>query len=85
MNRRIAASTPVRVLWGEGDPYLPVENAQRFAAVNVDIMRGVGHWPPIVAAGRVAAAIAPFAQAWMRENARLAPSMKRVVTIPSTA
>jgi pimeloyl-ACP methyl ester carboxylesterase len=44
-----ALSCPALVLWGEREPYLPVEFAHRYAAVlpaaELDLRAGAGHWP----------------------------------------
>ncbi|MFD4402274.1 alpha/beta fold hydrolase [Nocardia sp. NPDC058499] len=50
MNTDIAGSgLPVCVLWGDGDPYIPVRFAglQRnfFPEAEVHILEGLGHWP----------------------------------------
>jgi haloalkane dehalogenase len=55
---RISASVPSRVLWGEGDPYLPAENAHRFGSAQVTVLPGVGHWVPLVAPDALAAQVA---------------------------
>lgn len=57
MNRTINAKAPVHVLWGDGDPYLDTALSRRFGAAQVEVLPGVGHWPPIVAPDRVAAAV----------------------------
>jgi pimeloyl-ACP methyl ester carboxylesterase len=40
---------PVCVIWGDGDPYLPVQLAEQqrevFARAEVHVLKGLGHWP----------------------------------------
>ncbi|HYH65819.1 MAG TPA: alpha/beta hydrolase [Urbifossiella sp.] len=44
-----AAALPVCVIWGAGDPFVPVEFAERqkryFPAAEVHVLPGLGHWP----------------------------------------
>ena len=44
MRERILARTPVRVLWGDGDSFIPVRFAQSFGAKQVTILPNAGHW-----------------------------------------
>ena len=57
---------PVCVLWGEGDPYLPVAFAERqrevFARAEVHILNGLGHWPFIDDPAAVLLHLVPFLQ-----------------------
>jgi len=48
---------PCRVLWGDQDPYLPKDLAQRFGTAAVTVLPGVGHWVPLVAADQLAAEV----------------------------
>jgi pimeloyl-ACP methyl ester carboxylesterase len=41
---RITKSMPTLVLWGDHDPYVPVEYAHRFATARVIILPDAGHW-----------------------------------------
>ncbi|MCA9540924.1 MAG: alpha/beta hydrolase, partial [Myxococcales bacterium] len=54
MNEAITAAVPTRVLWGDGDPYVATQYAQRFARAKATVLPGVGHWVPMVAADRLA-------------------------------
>jgi pimeloyl-ACP methyl ester carboxylesterase len=55
---------PVCVLWGGGDPYLPVKYAERqretFPQAEVHILKGLGHWPFIDDPRAVRAHLIPF-------------------------
>jgi pimeloyl-ACP methyl ester carboxylesterase len=55
---------PALVVWGGGDPYLPVEyargNLEGFPSAEVVILEGSGHWPWIDDPDGAAAAILPF-------------------------
>jgi len=57
---------PVCVLWGVGDPYLPVRFAERqretFRNAEVHILKGLGHWPFIDDPEAVRAHFLPFLQ-----------------------
>jgi pimeloyl-ACP methyl ester carboxylesterase len=57
---------PVCVLWGDGDPYLPVVYAERqretFRNAEVHILKGLGHWPFIDDPEAVRALFLPFLQ-----------------------
>lgn len=45
----VANSLPTCVIWGDGDPYIPVRFAQRqrnyFPQAEIHILEGLGHWP----------------------------------------
>lgn len=47
--REHLAQLPTCVIWGAGDPYLPVRYAEMqkefFAAAEVHVLPGLGHWP----------------------------------------
>lgn len=42
-------TTPVCVIWGDGDPFIPVEFAEKqkkyFPRAEVHVLHGLGHWP----------------------------------------
>ena len=46
---RLAETVPTCVLWGAGDPYVPVAYAERqresFRRAEVHVLPGLGHWP----------------------------------------
>jgi len=44
MRARILAAAPVRVLWGDEDPFIPVRFARSFGADQVTILPNAGHW-----------------------------------------
>ena len=52
---------PALVLWGDGDPYIGVEHAERqrlaFPRADVRILEGAGHWPFVDRPAEVAAAL----------------------------
>lgn len=54
MMAQVTSSVPCRVLWGQGDPYLADDLAQRFGSATVTRMAGVGHWVPLVAPDELA-------------------------------
>jgi len=49
MRRRLVETRPVRVLWGDRDPYLPTELSRRFFSAPVRLLPDAGHWVPLVA------------------------------------
>jgi pimeloyl-ACP methyl ester carboxylesterase len=51
---RPGSGKPVKVLWGRRDPYLPIELARTFGTGDVEILDGIGHWPPAEAPAVVA-------------------------------
>jgi len=53
----LAQSVPVKVLWGEHDPYLPRWVSGCFATQDVEFIAGCGHWVPAEAPERVVAAL----------------------------
>jgi pimeloyl-ACP methyl ester carboxylesterase len=55
--RELIARVPVRVVWGLGDPYIPRRYADAFVGAKLEIVDKGGHWIPITAAARVAAAV----------------------------
>ncbi|MGO9063731.1 MAG: alpha/beta fold hydrolase [Myxococcaceae bacterium] len=57
MVSELIARVPVRVVWGRGDPYIPARYADAFAGAEREIVEDGGHWIPISAAERVAAAV----------------------------
>jgi pimeloyl-ACP methyl ester carboxylesterase len=56
--RELVARVPVRVVWGEGDPYIPSSYAGSFQGATVELHPHAGHWVPITRAASVAAAVA---------------------------
>lgn len=54
MRAQVIASIPCRVLWGDGDPYVPTRYAHTFAPAAITVLPEVGHWVPIVAASQLA-------------------------------
>jgi len=54
---RLAAAVPVRVVWGERDPFIPPRYADAFGAQHVERLSDAGHWLPITHAANVAAAV----------------------------
>jgi len=54
MRRAIGERIPVRVLWGDKDPYVPVQYAQRFPGAAVTVLPEAGHWVPLTATQRLA-------------------------------
>jgi haloalkane dehalogenase len=57
MVARIVATVPTRILWGQGDPYIPQRYAHAFGGAHVTMLEHAGHWVPISSANEVAAAI----------------------------
>jgi pimeloyl-ACP methyl ester carboxylesterase len=57
MARELIQRVPVRVVWGLGDPYIPERFARAFPGVEPEIIPRGGHWIPLSAPGRVAAAV----------------------------
>jgi haloalkane dehalogenase len=55
--RELIARVPVRVVWGRGDPYISARYADAFPGATVEMVENGGHWVPISAADRVAAAV----------------------------
>ncbi len=57
-------SRPALVIWGEGDPYLPVAMAERqrqgFPRAQIEIFGDSGHWPFIDNAARTDRLVVPF-------------------------
>ena len=55
---------PALVIWGEGDPYVPAEQAHRqrqvFADAEVHVLKDSGHWPFVNRADRVEELLLPF-------------------------
>lgn len=58
--RRAAAQVPVLVLWGDGDPYIPGEFADRVHARKVVRFAGAGHWVQVVEPRRFADELRAF-------------------------
>jgi pimeloyl-ACP methyl ester carboxylesterase len=61
---------PALVVWGAGDPYLPVGYAERnleaFPSAELVILEGSGHWPWIDDPESAAGAIVPFLRAQLQ-------------------
>jgi pimeloyl-ACP methyl ester carboxylesterase len=59
-----ALDRPALVLWPTGDPYLPVEQAERqilaFPSARIELLEGHGHWPFLEDPERVASLVVPF-------------------------
>ena len=53
MLRAITARV-ARVLWGDGDPYLPPRYAQHFASARLTILPKAEHWVPLTEADELA-------------------------------
>ena len=55
---------PALVIWGEKDPYIPVDEAykqsQAFPGARVQVVKGAGHWPHIDHPQQVDALAIPF-------------------------
>ncbi len=55
---------PALVVWGAGDPFIPIEQAERqrevFPRAEVVVLPDSGHWPYADDPERVAAAVVPF-------------------------
>jgi pimeloyl-ACP methyl ester carboxylesterase len=65
---------PVCVLWGDGDPYLPVVFAERqretFRNAEVHVLKGLGHWPFIDDPEAVRGHLLPFLQRALASDAQ---------------
>jgi pimeloyl-ACP methyl ester carboxylesterase len=61
LSRRVR---PALVVWGEKDPYIPVDVAYRqsqaFPGARVEVVKGAGHWPFVDHAQRVDDIVLPF-------------------------
>lgn len=71
MNSDIAGSDlPVCVIWGDGDPYIPVRFAEQqrkfFPEAEVHILEGLGHWPFIDDPQAVITPLTAFLRAHVR-------------------
>ena len=55
---------PALAVWGEDDPYVPAEHAERqreaFPDVRVELIPDSGHWPFVDSAARVRELVVPF-------------------------
>jgi pimeloyl-ACP methyl ester carboxylesterase len=71
MVRELIQRVPVRVVWGLGDPYIPERYARAFPGVEPEILPRGGHWIPLSAPARVAAAV----QAVLGANSRAASGL----------
>ena len=61
----VAQRVPVKVLWGEHDPYLPRWVSTCFYTQDVELIPGVGHWVPLEAPERVITVL----QTWAKDAA----------------
>jgi len=61
MVARIVAKVPTRIVWGQGDPYIPERYANRFSGAQLTVQGRAGHWVPISSANEVAKAIKALA------------------------
>jgi pimeloyl-ACP methyl ester carboxylesterase len=63
---------PALVLWGERDPFVPVEQAHRqresFPSAEVVVLEGSGHWPFVDNAEEAASHIVPFLEAQLASS-----------------
>lgn len=84
-------SRPALVVWGQDDPYVGVENAERqrqaFPDARIEIVPRSGHWPFVDNADRVRELVVPFLRPRLDVTApRLAAGRKRVsVRVRSTS
>lgn len=68
------------IVWGDGDPYLPVKYAEKqrefFPRAELHVLRGLGHWPFIDDPEAVEGAVLPFlkAQTAPRRSSNPAPA-----------
>jgi pimeloyl-ACP methyl ester carboxylesterase len=54
---------PALVLWGDGDPFVPVrfaEEQKRYFDAEVHVLPGCGHWPMVDDPDKVASLLVPF-------------------------
>ncbi len=58
--RSLTARVPALVLWGDQDPYIPKQYAERFGARMVVHFQAHGHWLPAEAPALVAEHLLPF-------------------------
>jgi len=54
---KISQDVPCRVVWGDRDPYISAEYAQRFGRAHVTVVPDGGHWLALTAPERLAAAV----------------------------
>jgi len=59
-SRSLAARVPSLVLWGDRDPYIPAQFAERFGAGRVLHFVECGHWPQVEMPDRVARELIAF-------------------------
>ena len=57
MLERVAAAVPVHVVWGEPDPFIGPQWAERFHGRTLQRIPGAGHFVPLSAPAEVARAI----------------------------
>ncbi len=82
MVRELIAQVPVRVLWGRGDPYIPAHYADAFPGAERELLERAGHWVPISAVDRVAAAVKAVLAG---ERSRSGPERGNDPSLPRTA
>ncbi|HEX8053129.1 MAG TPA: alpha/beta hydrolase [Thermoleophilaceae bacterium] len=82
---------PALVIWGEDDPYVPSEHAERqreaFPDARVELIPNSGHWPFVDSADRVRELVVPFLRPRFEVTApRLVAGSKRLaVRVRSTS
>ena len=66
-----AKTLPVCVIWGAGDPFIPVEFAEKqkryFPLAEVHVLRGLGHWPFIDSVEAVRMPLVEFQKRQVKE------------------
>jgi pimeloyl-ACP methyl ester carboxylesterase len=58
LRERIIGTIPCRVIWGDGDRFIPAEYADRFGCRQITVLPGAGHWVALTAPDELAAGIA---------------------------
>ena len=61
MLARLVAAVPVHVVWGEPDPFIGPQWAERFGARRIERAPGGGHFVPLSSAAQLARAVAEIA------------------------
>jgi len=57
---KLTARVPTLVLWGDHDPYIPKQLAERFGAQSVQHFPDCGHWLPAEASDEVSKQLRAF-------------------------
>ncbi|HEX8646603.1 MAG TPA: alpha/beta hydrolase [Thermoleophilaceae bacterium] len=83
-------SRPALVVWGEDDPYVGVEHAERqrqaFPGARIELIPDSGHWPFVDSAERVRELVVPFLRPTLEvERPRLRAGARRVDVRVSSA